>query len=129
MTVKIVIGDPANYEIVESRATAEHVGTEHHEQIVTPDCSRFAETLAVHYDEPFADASAIPTYYVAELARRHVTVCLTGDGGDELFAGYATNADARAGVGAPAIAVLRSVIRAGAPLVPVRARGKGRHRT
>ena len=76
-TFTIGFGDPAYDELDAARATAAHFGADHHEQIVTPDCVRVAETLAVHYDEPFADASAIPTFYVAELARRHVTVCLT----------------------------------------------------
>src|SRR5262249_98461 len=83
-TFTIGFGDPVYDEIDEARTTARHFEAAHHEQIVTPDCVKVAETLAVHYDEPFADASAIPTFYVAALARRHVTVCLTGDGGDEL---------------------------------------------
>jgi len=125
-TFTIGFGDRAYDEIAEARATAEHFGAEHHEQIVTPDCVRVAETLAIHYDEPFADASAIPTFYVAELARRHVTVCLTGDGGDELFAGYTPYADALARTGTPPVRAFRSVLAAGARHVPVHARGKGR---
>jgi asparagine synthase (glutamine-hydrolysing) len=125
-TFTIGFGDPAYDEVEEARNTAAACGADHREQIVTPDAVRVAGALAVHYDEPFADASAIPSYYVAELARRHVTVCLTGDGGDELFAGYAPYADALARVGAPGADVVRSVIGAGARLVPVHARGKGR---
>ena len=125
-TFTIGFGDPAYDELDEARSTAAACGADHHEQIVTPDAVRVAGALAVHYDEPFADASAIPSYYVAELARRHVTVCLTGDGGDELFAGYTPYADALARVGAPGAGVVRSVIGAGARLVPVHARGKGR---
>ena len=125
-TFTIGFGDPAYDEVAEARSTAEYFGAEHHEQIVTPDCVRVAETLAYHYDEPFADASAIPMFHVAELARKHVTVALSGDGGDELFAGYTPYADALARVASAGVETLRSVVGVGAKLVPVHARGKGR---
>jgi asparagine synthase (glutamine-hydrolysing) len=125
-TFTIGFGDADYDEVAEARATAAHFGAEHHEQMVTPDGIAVAERLALHFDEPFADASAIPTFYVSELARRHVTVCLSGDGGDELFAGYTPYADALKRVASPATAAMRSVVRAGARLVPVHARGKGR---
>jgi asparagine synthase (glutamine-hydrolysing) len=125
-TFTIGFGDPAYDELEDARSTAAFFGADHHEQIVAPDCVRVAETLAVHFDEPFADASAIPTYYVAELARQHVTVCLTGDGGDELFAGYTPYADALARVSSAPVEALRTALGAGARLVPVHARGKGR---
>jgi asparagine synthase (glutamine-hydrolysing) len=125
-TFTIGFGDAAYDELTEARATARHFGADHHEQVVTPDCVTVAERLAYHYDEPFADASAIPTFYVAELARRHVTVCLTGDGGDELFAGYTPYADALARVGSAPVSAFRSVLGAGARRIPVHARGKGR---
>ena len=125
-TFTIGFGDAAYDEVADARSTAEHFGADHHEHIVEPDCVRVAETLALHYDEPFADASAIPTFYVAELARREVTVCLTGDGGDELFAGYTPYADALARVASGPRVAMRSVVNAGARFVPVHARGKGR---
>ncbi len=75
-------------ELPYARAVASHFGTDHHEQIVRPDTVAVVEKLAWHYDEPFADSSAVPTYYVSKTAREHVTVALSGDGGDENFAGY-----------------------------------------
>jgi asparagine synthase (glutamine-hydrolysing) len=67
---------------------AELFGTEHEQFTVEPDAMEVLPKLVWHYGEPFADASAIPTYYLSEMTRRHVTVALTGDGGDESFAGY-----------------------------------------
>ncbi len=75
-------------ELPYARMIADRYGTEHHEFLVTPDARAIFPELIWHYNEPFADSSAIPTYYVSKLAREHVTVVLTGDGGDENFAGY-----------------------------------------
>lgn len=75
-------------EAGDARAFAESLNAEHHERIVTPDAVSVIEKLAWHFDEPFADASAIPTFYVSQAAREFVTVALSGDGGDENFAGY-----------------------------------------
>jgi asparagine synthase (glutamine-hydrolysing) len=75
-------------ELHHARRIAEHVGAEHHEFIVRPDALEVLPTLVEHYGEPYADSSAVPTYYVAKETRKHVTVALNGDGGDESFAGY-----------------------------------------
>jgi asparagine synthase (glutamine-hydrolysing) len=71
-----------------ARQVAERFGTEHTEFVVQPDAVDLVERLVHHHDQPFGDASAIPTYLLSELTRQHVTVALCGDGGDELFAGY-----------------------------------------
>jgi len=81
--------DEKNYsELDHARRVAEQFGTDHHELILRPDVVQIAQDLAWYLDEPFGDTSAIPTYMVSKLASEHVTVVLTGDGGDELFAGY-----------------------------------------
>ena len=128
-TFSIGFGDPEYDELDGARATARAFGADHHEAIVTPDCVAIAERLAWHYDEPFADASAIPTFVVAELARRHVTVCLTGDGGDELFGGYTPYAEALGRSSAPLARSVRALVGIGARCVPVHTRGKGRLET
>ncbi|MDT4954758.1 MAG: hypothetical protein QOJ02_2896 [Acidobacteriota bacterium] len=75
-------------ELKYARLAAERFHTEHHEFIVTPEICHIVDELAWHLDEPFADSSAIPTYAVSKMAREHVKVVLSGDGGDELFGGY-----------------------------------------
>jgi asparagine synthase (glutamine-hydrolysing) len=75
-------------ETAYARQVAGHLGTMHFEERVESDDHDLLDTVAGIYDEPFADSSALPTYRVCELARRHVTVALSGDGGDENFAGY-----------------------------------------
>jgi len=75
-------------EAGDAREFAGTLGAKHFEQIVEPHALNLISKLAWHYDEPFADSSAVPTYYVSQVARQHVTVALSGDGGDENFAGY-----------------------------------------
>jgi asparagine synthase (glutamine-hydrolysing) len=75
-------------ETSDARVFAESLNADHHERIVNPQAVAAVEKLAWHYDEPFADASAVPTFYVSQAAREFVTVALSGDGGDESFAGY-----------------------------------------
>jgi len=80
-------------ELPFARKVASKIGTDHYDTVLRPNAFEVLPTLVWHYDEPFADASAIPTYYVSQLARRHVKVVLTGDGGDEMFMGYPWMAD------------------------------------
>ena len=87
-TFSIGFNEDSYDELKYARLTAKRFGTDHHEFLVTPDICEVVDQLAWHFDEPFADSSAIPTYVVSKLAREHVKVVLTGDGGDELFAGY-----------------------------------------
>ena len=71
-----------------ARMVAARYGTDHQELILEPHAADVLPKLIWHYNEPYADASMIPTYYVSEMTRRHVTVALNGDGGDEAFIGY-----------------------------------------
>jgi asparagine synthase (glutamine-hydrolysing) len=88
-TFSIGFGDDTDFdELRYARMVAERFSTDHHEYHVRPDAIGIMPRLARHYGEPFADSSAIPSFYLAELTARHVTVALNGDGGDESFAGY-----------------------------------------
>jgi asparagine synthase (glutamine-hydrolysing) len=75
-------------ELPLARTVADRFNTDHHELMVEPQAIEVIPKIVRHYGEPFADATAIPTFYLAEMARRHVTVALNGDGGDETFGGY-----------------------------------------
>src|SRR5688572_21776593 len=87
-TFSIGFEEQDSSELHHARRVAEHVGADHHEMIVRPDALEVLPALVDHYGEPYADSSAVPTYYVAKETRKHVTVALNGDGGDESFAGY-----------------------------------------
>lgn len=75
-------------ELRYARAVAERYATEHHEEVIRPDALKILPEIVAHHGEPFGDSSAIPTHYVARLAASHVKMVLSGDGGDENFAGY-----------------------------------------
>ncbi len=87
-TFSIGFEEAAYNELDFARLIANKYKTEHHEIVVRPDSVSLINKLVRHYDEPFADPSAIPTYIVSEFTARHVKVALSGDGGDEFFAGY-----------------------------------------
>jgi asparagine synthase (glutamine-hydrolysing) len=87
-TFSIGFGDPAFDETRYAELAARAIGTEHHTFVVEPKAWETLPALARQFDEPFADSSALPTWLVARETRKHVTVALTGDAGDELFAGY-----------------------------------------
>lgn len=87
-TFSIGFEDEKFNELPVARLVAERYGTDHTEIVVRPNAAEVVPLLVRHYNEPFADSSALPTYYVAKAAREHVTVSLSGDGGDEGFAGY-----------------------------------------
>ncbi len=87
-TFSIGFDDPSYSELKWSQKVAEHLGVRHETEIIKPDVVSLFEQLIYFMDDPIGDFSIFPTYLVSRLARKHVTVCLSGDGGDELFGGY-----------------------------------------
>ncbi len=87
-TFSIGFEDQSYDELRYARMVADKYETDHHEEIVRPDAEEVILDLVKQFDEPFADSSAIPTYYVSKMTKKWVTVSLSGDGGDELFGGY-----------------------------------------
>ena len=130
-TYSIGFEDRAYNELDYARAVARQFDTDHHEDIVRLDAIGLLPTLAEHYDEPFADSSAIPTFRVAQMAARDLKVVLTGDGGDETFGGYdryrlhaAINLGSALGgpLHLPAVDVARTALRVLPPTHRVRRR-------
>jgi asparagine synthase (glutamine-hydrolysing) len=95
LTFTMGFQDTAFDETPFARKMAEHVGSEHYEEVAEPVTPELLRRIVWHLDEPFADSSAIPTYLICQAARSHVTVALSGDGGDEMFAGYRHHRHAR----------------------------------
>lgn len=88
VTTSVGFGDREHNELDAAGLVAAHFGSEHHPEVIEPDLETVMDPIIRHLGEPLADSSAIPTWYVSRSARRHVTVALSGDGGDEAFAGY-----------------------------------------
>ena len=86
-TVSVAFEDP-DKELKYARTMAELLGTDHHEFLVKPEAYKVLHKLIYHFDEPFADPSMMPTFYLSEVTRKEVKVALSGDGGDEMFIGY-----------------------------------------
>ncbi len=126
-TFSIGFNEDTFNELKFARRAAKHFNTEHHEFIVTPDLVETVDDLVRHFDEPFADSSALPTYMVSKMARDFVTVVLSGDGGDELFAGYtryATDRRRRSGLGKLPRAIRHNLLKPLSEALPHGARGR-----
>ena len=125
-TFTIGFNEDSYSELKYARVAARHFGTDHHEFILTPDFVNVVDDLVWHFDEPFADSSALPTYMVSKLAREHVTVVLSGDGGDELFAGYTryVTDQNRSGLEKLPRSIRQNLIRPLSEALPHGARGK-----
>src|SRR5215471_19127943 len=117
-TFSIGFGERDFDELRYARQVAERFGTEHYELTVEPHALEILPELVRHYGEPYGDSSAVPTYYVSQLTRQHVTVALNGDGGDELLAGYERHWAARI---AARYDTIPGVVRHGLirPLIPL----------
>ena len=119
--------DEADFdELAYARQVAARYGTDHVEMILKPDVMGVLPQLAWQFDEPFADASAVPTYCVAKMTREHVTVALSGDGGDENFAGYRRYGEAMTlhrRMDSPPLALAKPLLRAISRMYPSEARG------
>jgi len=128
-TFSIGFDDAAFDERDHAAAVAQHLGTEHHALVVRPDAVSMVPRLAWHYDEPFADSSAIPSFALSALARSRVTVALGGDGGDESFLGYDRYLAARAAGMLDAVpSPLRQLVSRAARLLPQGGPKSRRHR-
>jgi asparagine synthase (glutamine-hydrolysing) len=125
-TFSIGFNEDTFNELKFARVAAKHFNTEHHEFIVTPDLVETVDDLVWHFDEPFADSSALPTYMVSKMARDFVTVVLSGDGGDELFAGYTRYATDRKRSGLEKLprALRRNLLQPLSEALPHGARGR-----
>jgi asparagine synthase (glutamine-hydrolysing) len=117
-------------ELHHARRVAEWVGADHHEFIVRPDAIEILPLLVEHYGEPYADSSAVPTYYVARETRKHVTVALNGDGGDESFAGYERYAAMQLAENYRKVPeFVRKSVKVGVGLIPTSELGRSRLRS
>jgi len=125
-TFSIGFNEDSFDELKYARLAAKHFNTDHHEFILTPDFVNMVDDLVWHFDEPFADSSALPTYMVSKLARDYVTVILSGDGGDELFAGYTRYVTdrGRSGLERLPLAVRQRLLRPLSEALPHGMRGK-----
>ncbi len=115
-------------ELEHARTVARRYDTQHFEYVVKPNALEALPRLAWQFDEPFADSSALPTYYVSKITREHVTVALSGDGGDENFIGYTRYARAQRlheRVDAFPAVLARPLLRLAARMLPAGARGQG----
>lgn len=126
-TFSIGFDDPSYNELAYAHEVAQHLGVEHKSEVLEPQVVDLFDTLMTHLDDPIGDFSIFPTFLVSRLTRRHVTVSLSGDGGDELFGGYDTyvaNHLARYYDALPGL-LRRSVVPAVADLLPPAAQKKG----
>jgi asparagine synthase (glutamine-hydrolysing) len=123
-TFSIGFDEASHNEAPHAALVAREIGTEHTELIVRPDADSLVDSVITGFDEPFGDSSALPTFLVSQMAREHVTVALSGDGGDELFGGYTRYAELLSRHELPGVA--RAALARAAALLPQGARGRNR---